>query len=114
MLPEFEWDENFEFFLNQLPTKAAAKLLAMIESIEHYGIQTAIQQQWVKKIDSNLYEIRTSHNGIYLRGCYFQVHKQKYFITHGFLKKTNKTPEREKERSRKIRKIYFKIKGKEE
>ena len=48
MLPEFEWDENFEVFLNQLPTKAAAKLLAMIESIEHYGIQIAIQQQWVK------------------------------------------------------------------
>lgn len=107
MLPEFEWDENFEVFLNQLPTKAAAKLLAMSESIEHYGIQITIQQQWGKKIDSNLCEIRASHNGIYLRGCYFQVHKHKYFITHGLKKKTNKTPEREKERSRKIRKNLF-------
>lgn len=43
-----------------------------------------------KKIDENLYEVRTEHNGLFLRGLYFQIKNNDYFITHGFKKKKMK------------------------
>lgn len=50
---------EFEEFMESLPIKDFQKLHAVITSIEEFGILTAIQQEWVKKLNSEIYEIRS-------------------------------------------------------
>ena len=51
---------EFEEFYNSLPTKDRNKLRATIDMIEKAGIHPAIQLEWVKKLDSEIYEIRSN------------------------------------------------------
>lgn len=44
----YDWAE-FEQFLDQLPDKDAAKLIAIIHNIESNGLLVAERQLWVKK-----------------------------------------------------------------
>ncbi len=53
----YDWAE-FEQFLDQLPDKDAAKLIATIQNIENNGLLVAERQLWVKKLETNLYELR--------------------------------------------------------
>lgn len=50
MQPQFDWDDVFSEFLNSLPQKSSAKLLAVISNIESHGLQIAKKQQWIKKL----------------------------------------------------------------
>lgn len=43
----YDWDE-FEHFLNHLPTKDAVKLVTIIRKIETYGLLIAERQRWTK------------------------------------------------------------------
>lgn len=43
----YDWAE-FEQFLDQLPDKDAAKLIATIQNIENNGLLVAERQLWVK------------------------------------------------------------------
>lgn len=69
---------EFQEFLDKLNKKDRVKLLAVIHAVSIYGIDVGIQQNWVK-----------------------------YMITHGFTKKTQKTPTREIEHAKKLRDEYF-------
>lgn len=57
----YDWAE-FEQFLDQLPDKDAAKLIATIQNIENNGLLVAERQLWVKKLENNLYEIRSKRS----------------------------------------------------
>ncbi|TLQ49508.1 type II toxin-antitoxin system RelE/ParE family toxin [Ruoffia tabacinasalis] len=107
ILPTFDWDSEFDNFLNSLRLKETTQVIAMINKIEEHGLQIAINMKWVKKIDNNLYEIRVRTNELFIRSLYFQVEQSNYFITHGFKKKTNETPVKEIKRSKKIRDKYL-------
>ena len=98
---------EFEEFLDSLPEKDVVKLLAVIEKTEKYGISVAARNQWVKKLENNLYEIRSKVSSNIQRALYFHVVDKQYVITHGFTKKTDKTPESEKKRAREIRKKFM-------
>ena len=94
---------EFEEFYNSLPVKDRNKLRATIEMIEEAGIQAAIQLEWVKKLDSEINEIRSKVSSNIQRALYFHVKNNQYIITHGFTKKTQKTPIKEKERAKQIK-----------
>lgn len=111
--PKFDLEEKFEVFLDSLDSKGAAKLLTVIENIEKHGLIIAKKNQWVKKLQYNLYEIRVNAKGNALRGIYFQIESNSYFITHGFRKKTSKTPRKELQLTKSIRDKFFKNKGSE-
>lgn len=97
----------FEEFLKTLDNKQADKLVERIIQIENYGLQTAIKMKWVKKIEKNLYEIRIKFSSNIQRVFYFQEVDNQYVITHGFSKKTQKTPVKEIERARRLRNKYL-------
>ena len=99
---------EFEKFLDSMPLKDAAKLLAVIEKTEKYGLLVAAQNQWVKKLESNLFELRSKVGSNIQRAIYFHVVGDRYIITHGFTKKTQKTPEPEKKRARETRDRFLK------
>ena len=94
---------EFEEFYNSLPIKDRNKLRATIEMIEEAGIQAAIQLEWVKKLDSEINEIRSKVSSNIQRALYFHVKNNQYIITHGFTKKTPKTPIKEIERAKQIK-----------
>ena len=72
-----------------------------------HGISVGIQHDWVKQLDSNLYEIRSRVSNNQQRGLYFHVEENHYVITHGFTKKTQKTPQREINHAKKLRAEYL-------
>lgn len=98
---------EFQEFLDKLNNKDRAKLLATINSVSKHGISAGIQQNWVKFIDKNLYEIRSKVGNNQQRGLYFHIDNKRYMITHGFTKKTKKTPQREINHAKKLRAEYY-------
>ena len=89
IVPYYDWNE-FKQFLNQLPDKGAAKLIATIQNIENNGLIIAERQLWVKKLENNLYEIRSKRASNIQRAIYFQVQGSQYLITNAFTKKRKK------------------------
>ena len=100
----FRQSKEFEEFVIALPKKDQLKLLATIKSIQEHGLEVAISMQWVKKLERDLYEIRSKHSSNIQRGIYFHLRDADYYITHGFTKKMQKTPQREIDKAKRIRK----------
>jgi phage-related protein len=111
---EFDWirrpDGTSEFgeFIDSLPQKDSAKLLSVIHNTEIEGISVAAKMKWVKKIDDDLYELRSKHGSDIQRAIYFHKASTKYIITHGFSKQTDKTPQNEKQHARNMMEKYMK------
>jgi len=98
---------DFETFLASLPEKDQVKLLAVIRKTCDCGLLIAHKMKWIKKLSNNLYELRSKVSTNIQRAIYFHVEENFYLITHGFTKKTQKTPRTEIERAEQIRKKYF-------
>lgn len=96
----------FEDFLHSLPDKDQAKLLTTIEKIEMNGLLTSMRMKWIKKLDNNLYEIRSKLGSNIQRAIYFQKVDNVYLITHGFTKKSQKTPVNEINRAKSLKETY--------
>ncbi|MFC6207219.1 type II toxin-antitoxin system RelE/ParE family toxin [Levilactobacillus tongjiangensis] len=99
--------DEFIEWLRKLPKKDRAKLLQTIAKIEENGLLPAQRLQWVKKVDFNLYEIRSKIGSNIQRALYFHIVQGKYVITHGFTKKTQKTPEHELQHAKDLRKEWL-------
>lgn len=98
---EFEITVEFDNFLDSLLPKEKAKLMALIERIEQYGFEVSQKMKWTKKLEDNLYEIRSEFGGNHSRGIYFHYQNGVFIITNGFRKKLTKHP---KEKYQKLRK----------
>ena len=110
--PKFEFytrpnghNEFLEFY-NTLPYKDRRKLMATIEMIEREGMIIAFQLELVKKLDYEIYEIRSKISSNIQRVLYFHKDNNRYIITHGFTKKTPKTPVREIQHAKVIKAEY--------
>lgn len=98
---------EFLEYLDSLDVKSRAKLLARINIISEKRISISIQHNWVKPLEKNLYEVRSRISNNQQRGLYFHVDGTHYVITHGFTKKTPKTPLREIKHAKALRAEYF-------
>lgn len=96
----------FEDWYHTLPSKDARKLDALIDRIQNYGIATSLKMQWVKKLNSDIWEIRSQCGNNIQRVCYFHCVGNRYVITHGFTKKTQRTPVNEISKALSIKKHY--------
>ena len=98
---------EFKEWLVRLPEKDQKKLLAVILEAQQQGLVVAQRMQWVKKIDTNLFELRSKVGSNIQRVLYFHVKDGRFIITHGFTKKTRTTPVREKQHALEIRREWF-------
>lgn len=71
--------------------------------IENEGLLVASRLKVTRKLDSNLYEIRSRISINIQRVLYFHVVGNDFVITHGFTKKTQKTPKAQIEHAKEIR-----------
>lgn len=96
--PKFEFytrpNGHTEFleFLETIPKKDRAKLLSTIANTQALGLQVAQRQLWIKRLKDGIYELRSKVGSNIQRGLYFHQEGNKFIITHGFTKKTEKTP----------------------
>ena len=102
---------EFEDYLYSLPKKDRLKLLSVIKQTELQGIDIAIKMKWVKKLQDGICELRSQQGKDIQRALYFHEMGNKYMITHGFSKKTQKTPQSEIDHSIRKRNEYLKRGG---
>jgi len=82
-------------FLDSLPEKHHAKALRDIDVLEKYG--TALTEPNVKHIKGKLWELRIKSASDISRIFYFVSIGKNIVLLHGFVKKSQKTPNRETE-----------------
>lgn len=98
---------EFVEFMRSLPKKDRAKLYSIIHKTEQLGIQVAMSQKWVKKLRRGIYELRSQQGSDIQRALYFHKQGNRYVITHGFTKKTDRTPMSEIEKAERLMKQYW-------
>lgn len=97
---------EFVEFYKSLPQKDKEKLLATISMIQEHGLLTAQHMEWVKKLNSDIFEIRSKVSSNIQRALYFHAVDNRYIITHGFTKKSQKTPINEIKKAQLIKKEF--------
>lgn len=80
-------------FLDKLPVKHHAKALRDIDVLEKYG--TALTEPHVKHIKGKLWELGIKSASDISRIFYFIAVSKNIVLLHGFVKKAQKTPNRE-------------------
>lgn len=83
---------EFKEFILSLPSKDRQKLLSKIILIENKGLLVASKLKLTKKIDINLFEIRSRVSNNIQRVLYFHASGDTFVITHGFTKKNTENP----------------------
>ena len=98
-------------FLLQLDEKSRDKIIFNIDKAK---VNT--DKELFKKLKGDIWEFRTLYNKTHLRIFAFwdRGEKQNSLVlaTHGIIKKTDKTPQKEIEKADQIRLKYFEIKNK--
>lgn len=102
-----EWAKEF---LDNLDDKTRKKVMYNV-----WKSREVSDPELFKKLDGNIWEFRTKFmtKQIRLLAFWDKTEKEETLVvaTHGFIKKTQKTPKSEIEKAEKIRKQYFKEKG---
>jgi len=78
------------------------KILAYLQALKEYG--THIGQPMVKHIEGSLWELRPLKNRIF----FFYWKDETFVLLHHFIKKSQKTPEKEIEKARLRQKDFLK------
>ena len=93
-------------FLDSLDIKMRQKMLRSIQALQDMGV--ALRMPLSESLDDGIFELRAKVGTNISRVMYFFVIGNRAVLTHGFIKKTQKTPLREIERAKKIRDDYRK------
>jgi len=93
-------------FIDSLSPKGRAKIARLLTMIEEFGV--SIREPYPKKLQDEIFELREKTSEGQLRVLYFFVIGKRIILTHGFIKKTNRTPLAEIERAKAYRAVYFK------
>ena len=90
-----------EEFIDRLDVKMRAKVFGGLELLEQEG--PSLGMPFSRALEDGIYELRTTQGGNITRILYFFVLGKRIVLTHGFVKKTQKTPRREMERAKRMR-----------
>ena len=93
-----------DFMLSQNP-KMKAKLFGLVSILEQYGNQ--LREPYSKPLGDGIFELRAKVGTDISRVLYFFYYEGRIVLTHGFVKKTKKTPPSEIEYAKKCRKAFL-------
>lgn len=97
-------------FLDSLNVKMRAKLLMEIKLLEEKG--TLLREPYSKPLGDGIFELRAKVGTDISRVLYFFYYEGRIVLTHGFIKKTQRTPASEIEKAKKYRRDYIERQGK--
>lgn len=98
-------------FIDSLDAKMQAKVLRTVKLLEENG--TDLRMPYSAYLRDDILELRTKVGSDISRVLYFFFDGGQAILTHGFIKKTQKTPPSEIERAIRYRKEYFSRKEQE-
>ena len=99
----------FEEFVLALSIKDRAKVFETINYFVELKTQNLpIKESLSKHLEDGIFELRTTLTDKIARSFYFYQKGAKIIITHGFIKKTQKTPRKEIETAKALRHQYSK------
>jgi len=97
----------FEKFALSLSLKERAKLFGTINYfLELKNNNLPMKENLSKHLEDGIFELRTHLSDKIARTLYYYQVDQRIIITHGFIKKTQKTPKAEINRAKKLRQLY--------
>lgn len=91
----------FEEFLMELTPLLKAKVLRDLELLEAFG--NRLREPYSKSLGEGLFELRTKQSTNLVRSIYFFFEGERIIVTHGFVKKQQKTPFVEIEKAKSFR-----------
>ena len=91
-------------FLDSLDFKMQAKMYRIIALLKEHG--TALRLPYSEFLADGIFELRAKQGSDITRILYFFVVGNRAVLTHGFVKKTQKTPPGEIEKAKKFRDDY--------
>ena len=94
-----------EEFIEGLPPKMMAKVLRSVHMLRLNGSE--LREPYSKHLDDGIFEVRAKVGTDISRVLYFFMVGRKAILTHGFVKKTQKTPPPEIDRAKKYRAEYL-------
>jgi len=98
-------DKPAKDFLEKLDMKMRAKMSRTISILETNG--TELREPYSKHLDDGIFELRAKVGSNISRVLYFFFTGRHVILTHGFIKKTDKTPPKEIEKAKKYRSEYL-------
>lgn len=95
-------------FLESLPEKVQDKIAYNISKSRYF-----MDNELLKKLNDEIWEFRTRYQGTTYRLLAFWDNETGNLViaTHGFIKKTQKTPDKEIDRAEYLRKEYYRNKS---
>ena len=91
-------------FLDSLDIKMRQKMLRSIQALQDMGI--SLRMPLSESLGDGIFELRAKVGSSISRVMYFFIIGDSAVLTHGFIKKTQKTPAKELEKAKKIRDDY--------
>ncbi len=91
-------------FLDSLDIKMRQKMLRSIQALQDMGI--SLRMPLSESLGDGIFELRAKVGSNISRVMYFFIIDDSAVLTHGFIKKTQKTPASELEKAKKIRDDY--------
>ena len=89
-------EKPFQEFMLSLPVDERAKIFETINYfVELKNQNLPIKENLSKHLDDGIFELRTSLSEKIVRTLYFYQKGAKIILTHGFIKKTQRTPRKE-------------------
>lgn len=92
-------------FLDGLDIKMRQKMLRSIQALQDMGI--SLRMPLSESLEDGIFELRAKSGTNISRVMYFFIIGNRAVLTHGFIKKTQKTPRRELQQAKDIRADYF-------
>lgn len=97
-----------EFMLSQ-GDKMKAKLFGLVDILEQYGNQ--LREPYSKPLEDGIFELRAKVGTDISRVLYFFYYEGRIILTHGFVKKTQKTPPSEIKKAKQYREDFLERNG---
>ncbi|MEY5007855.1 MAG: type II toxin-antitoxin system RelE/ParE family toxin [Sphingomonadaceae bacterium] len=88
------FDSNVQAELDALPSDMRARLVRIVDLIETYGLEN-VGQPHVKHLQQSLWEMRMKGRDGISRAIYVTASGKRVVIVRAFIKKSQKTPQRE-------------------
>lgn len=109
---ELDNKKPFEEFVLGLAVKERAKIFETINYfLELKNRNLPIKESLSKYLEDGIFELRTYLRDKIARSLYFYQKGRRIIITHGFIKKTQKTPRKEIEKAKALRIQYIEVKA---
>ncbi len=103
------YKDYFLKFINSLNDSQARKVFYVIDMLKS---QERLSEKFVKHLEDGIYELRVEYAGDIFRVLFIFDEGQIILLFNGFHKKTQKTPRKEIELAKKLRREYYDDKSK--